>query len=44
MKSPFSRFFGSSEKQRQEEQEEIVSPTHSRSEEVVNIPIEKHST
>lgn len=39
MKSPFSRFFGSSEKQRQEEQEEIVSPTHSRSEEVVNVPI-----
>jgi len=39
MKSPFSRFFGSSEKQRQEEHEEIVSPTHSRSEEVVNVPI-----
>ena len=35
----FFSFFWKFGKQRQEEQEEIVSPTHSRSEEVVNIPI-----
>lgn len=38
MKSPFSRFFGSSEKQ---EQEEMIEPRQNHLEEVLNIPIEK---
>ncbi|SES41104.1 nucleoid occlusion protein [Psychrobacillus sp. OK032] len=38
MKSPFSRFFGSSEKQGQDV---VVEPTQHRLEEVVNIAIEK---
>jgi ParB family chromosome partitioning protein len=38
MKSPFSRFFGSSEKQGQDE---IVEPTQSHLEEVVNVAIDK---
>lgn len=38
MKSPFSRFFGSSEKQGQEE---MIEPRQNHLEEVLNIPIEK---
>ncbi|WP_391118740.1 nucleoid occlusion protein [Psychrobacillus sp. L3] len=38
MKSPFSRFFGSSEKQGQDE---IVEPTQNHLEEVVNVAIDK---
>ncbi|WP_391206032.1 nucleoid occlusion protein [Psychrobacillus sp. L4] len=38
MKSPFSRFFGSSEKQGQDE---IVVPTQNHLEEVVNVAIDK---
>ena len=38
MKSPFSRFFGSSEKQGQEE---LIEPRQNQLEEVLNIPIEK---